>query len=468
MNVPSKLLKLVVGCLAFWLALRWSVEGITEFDFVNGEGVPLSAIPPVPHGSKLWLERQEAAWDNPCPFLKTAFVQGLITVDEDGYTPKHEIGDLMDWAGVGHSVFPHPSYLQKWGTPGLPMLHLGLNRPADTRTMRNRPRNQTKKEADALWKELVDQAPEDGNWAIPDVEAEIEHYATKYGPSDQSTVFGMRGEMATMFTVFGHPPGSEKRNWWTGLFSDVLSNDDLEALWQRSEYPKGWREHRRRFSWAPMTNNDLIMVARLMAPGGLVDTGKKNGFEVSKTEDMPSFFAPTISDDAYAKLPKTMSRFDSRVGGDVKGRQTWYRDVWQGEEGPKLWSDQYRECACETGLMCYKPWPFGKGYEFDPLAATGGNATKCPAEQGAAIAKAGWTYVWLVFLVAFAFALAAGPLLDGARRAAEQLKKGDATYALVGCVVFFAASSLPGVVGVPLSRFMVLAGAKCSFDFLLM
>jgi len=118
--------------------------------------------------------------------------------------------------------------------------------------------------------------------------------------------------------------------------------------------------------------------------------------------------------------------------------------------------------------MCYKPWPFGKGYEFDPLAATGGNATKCPAEQGAAIAKAGWTYVWLVFLVAFAFALAAGPLLDGARRAAEQLKKGDATYALVGCVVFFAASSLPGVVGVPLSRFMVLAGAKCSFDFLLM
>ena len=68
-----------------------------------------------------------------------------------------------------------------------------------------------------------------------------------------------------------------------------------------------------------MTNNDLIMVARLMAPGGLVDTGKKNGFEVSKTEGMPSFFAPTISDDAYAKLPKTMSRFDSRVSAGRAG-----------------------------------------------------------------------------------------------------------------------------------------------------
>ena len=120
-------------------------------------------------------------------------------MNEDGYTAKHEIGNLMDWAGVGSSVFATP-YLQMWGTPGLPTLHLGLNRPADTRTMRNRPRNQTKKEADALWKELVDQAPEDGNWAIPDVEAEIEHYATKYGPSDQSPVFGVRGEMATMFT----------------------------------------------------------------------------------------------------------------------------------------------------------------------------------------------------------------------------------------------------------------------------
>jgi hypothetical protein len=41
----------------------------------------------------------------------------------------------MDWAGVGRAVFPPDPYLSKFGTSGLPIGHLALNRPADSRIM---------------------------------------------------------------------------------------------------------------------------------------------------------------------------------------------------------------------------------------------------------------------------------------------------------------------------------------------
>ena len=404
------ILGVVTTLVLWWFALRLSISGVPEPEFVNGDGVKLSTIEPIPHGSPLWLERQAKAWDNPCPFLKTAYVQGVITTNEDGYTPKWQVQNAMDWAGVGHAAFPHLSYVQKWGTPGVPILWLALNRPGDTSVMHNRPKNLTDTERKKRFDELASFANSNGDFHIENFENEIAHFSKKFGPNDGPAVFGQRGEMATMLSVFGHPPGQETRNYFTGLWSDVMSVDDMAALWLRSEWPKGWHEHRRVFEWSPLSNVDLVMVARLVR---FLMFGKQDNISNHTAEDMPSGFAPIIDNSSYWNLPKNLAPFDSRVGGVVKkgtskqfpNSNIWYRDIWS--TSPGLWTDAYKECGCLALGPCYLPWPFGKGYTYDPT-----QTKPCWCELSAAIAKVGYTYNWLTLLVPFLLALSFSSLLS--------------------------------------------------------
>jgi hypothetical protein len=78
------------------------------------------------------------------------------------------------------------------------------------------------------------------------------------GMGDNANLVAMRGEMVTMLSVFGHAKGSISRSYVNEI-SDVISIDDIERLWLRSEWPEGWLEHRRQYEWAPISNIDLMM-----------------------------------------------------------------------------------------------------------------------------------------------------------------------------------------------------------------
>ena len=133
----SGMLVALIALLAMSVIPRVMVNTILpEPEFKASDGTPMSSKPRVSTTSNAEAKaRQDAAWDNPCPFLKTAWVQGLIEPDEMGYAPKNTIQELMDWAGVGRAVFPPEPYLAKFGTSGLPIAHMALNRPADSRIM---------------------------------------------------------------------------------------------------------------------------------------------------------------------------------------------------------------------------------------------------------------------------------------------------------------------------------------------
>ena len=134
----SGMLVAVIALLAASVIPRVMVNAILpEPEFIASDGTPMSSKPRVSTTSNAEAKaRQDAAWDKPCPFLKTAWVQGLIEPDEMGYVPKKTIQELMDRTRVGRAGFPHDdAYLSKFGTSGVPIARLALNRPADSRIM---------------------------------------------------------------------------------------------------------------------------------------------------------------------------------------------------------------------------------------------------------------------------------------------------------------------------------------------
>ena len=268
---------------------RLMVSILPQPQFVASDGTPMSSKPRVSTASNAEAKaRQDAAWDNPCPFLKTAWVQGLIEPDEMGYVPKKTIQELMDWAGVGRAVFPPDPYLSKFGTSGLPIGHLALNRPADSRIMHHAISDQER----MLRLEDFTNYSVDGVFDRKALQSAISDW-NREGMGDNANLIAMRGEMVTMLTVFGHAKvialapiltlltlilyssvltliltrliltlnhakGSISRSYVNEI-SDVLSIDDVEGLWLRNEWPKGWLEHRRQYEWGPLTNIDLMM-----------------------------------------------------------------------------------------------------------------------------------------------------------------------------------------------------------------
>ena len=79
---------MLVAAIALFTASvfpRLMVAILPEPQFVASDGTPMSSKPRVSTASHAEAKaRQDAAWDNPCPFLKTAWVQGLIEPDEMG------------------------------------------------------------------------------------------------------------------------------------------------------------------------------------------------------------------------------------------------------------------------------------------------------------------------------------------------------------------------------------------------
>ena len=197
----SGMLVALIALLAMSVIPRVMVNTILpEPDFIASDGTPMSSKPRVSTTSNAEAKaRQDAAWDNPCPFLKTAWVQGLIEPDEMGYVPKNTIQELMDWAGVGRAVFPPEPYLAKFGTSGLPIAHMALNRPADSRIMHHAISDEERKH---LFDDFKNYSV-DGVFDRSALVAAISDW-NREGMGDQANMVAMRGEMVTMLTVFGH------------------------------------------------------------------------------------------------------------------------------------------------------------------------------------------------------------------------------------------------------------------------
>jgi hypothetical protein len=233
----------------------------------------------------------------------------------------------VDWAGVGRVAFPAQPYLTKFGTSGLPLMHLALNRPVDTGAMH---KNITAEERRERLDAFLAFADEDGYFGTAEFERAIEHLGKEKG-GDATFLVAQRGELATMLTVFGHARGSTARS--LRPLANVMSRDDVEALWWRSEWPTGWLE-RRRAEWAPITEIDLLMGLRFaqMAveqrrtgyepipvlkeafapwPGNLL-TDQTYPSPIVPSADEP---APTAEEIAAGVTGGRLSTYDSRMGG---------------------------------------------------------------------------------------------------------------------------------------------------------
>jgi len=244
---PRRTMVILTGLVVTFLAGRSSGMSYT-FDGVSSYPFDDTALFNVmePLSAEMKASRKRRAWDCPCPFLRTAYVQGMLEPDEFGYVSTGETYRVMRWAGVGLLAFPPGNYFKKFGQSGLPLLHLALNRPVDTGAMHANI-------SDAREKlDIFKSFSNSGKFYAEDFAKAIDHNVKKH-EADTHAMFNMRGELSTMLAVFGR----EGNNYMT--------TDDIEALWWRSEWPQDWADTiRKPCPYGQFTSHDLTMGLRLL------------------------------------------------------------------------------------------------------------------------------------------------------------------------------------------------------------
>lgn len=284
--------------------------------------------------------RKQKAWDCPCPFLKTAYVQGMFEPDANGYVRMGDVYRVMRWAGVGMRAFPRRPYYQKFGVSGLPLMHLARNRNTDTGIMHA---GISEKERQKRLKTFLSFA-KDGKFGPPEFEAAID-YNCKSSKCNDFYLRNTRGELATMLSVFGHQQGF---NW----LNNFMYVDDIEALWIRNEWPSGWLQERRHPVGYGLTGTDIRMGFRffLMRHHQLSDIT----VSVPPQAIAPWGDAPIQVGDEAEVTQKLMAAtlggkfsdpWDSRMGGvqNVTDGYEWEVEVWNKE--PSRWQMSEEQMA---------------------------------------------------------------------------------------------------------------------------
>lgn len=236
------------------------------------------------------MERRKNAENCVCPFLKTAYVQGFLEADENGYATLQDCYALMDWCGAGRAAFPTPGYFKKFGLTGVPILHLSLNRPNDTGIMHAYIGDEERRRR---FEEFVSFANEKGEMGTAEMNKAVNHFAVK-NKASKKWLFAPEGELITIIAAFGH----KKHKFGP---REYLTIEDIENLWVKCEYPEGWFERRTPETKA-FSTIDLMMGVRLLHMQTINNISSLFGNKVQTTDPMPRGFAPR-PDPPYSDAP---------------------------------------------------------------------------------------------------------------------------------------------------------------------
>ncbi len=130
-------------------------------------------------------------------------------------------------------------------------------------------------------------ANENGEFTYKEFESAAEHYCKEVGCD---SLFGSRGEFATILTTFG-------KKCKGGKF--CLEKDDITFIWLHNEWPQGYSE-RRNPEKAGVTSIDLVMFYRFMRMAGVQKKNeKKTGPVTVAPEEQPYEYRP------YADGPRS-------------------------------------------------------------------------------------------------------------------------------------------------------------------
>jgi len=213
--------------------------------------------------------------------------------------------------------------MQHFGTSGVPVTHLASTRSFHSGIFESGITGDEKRRRMDV---LLSFASNDGSFGPAELQVAVDHYCDMYGGTSQQ-MEEVRRLMALTLTVFGHAKGSVHRALWP--LSNVLSKDDLEALWLREEWPKGWLD-RRRVEWAPFTEIDVFVGIRTALMQGAQATEPASSTNDSFAPwpgnyiDDPTYpqprgvggEEPPSSAEIEAGVPGgKLSLFDSRMGG---------------------------------------------------------------------------------------------------------------------------------------------------------
>jgi len=281
-------------------------------------------------------QRKIKAYDCPCPFLRTAYVQGLLKPDEQGYVTLADCYRLMKWAGVGTVVFPPNPYYEKFAISGVPLLHLALNRPNDTGALH---KDVSEEERRARLDKFLSFADKDGNLGPREIQAALDYNVKMKGGNDVFMT-NTQGEMVAILSVFGR-----RRSCF--FWQNYITKDDVEALWWRFEWPEGWLK-RRTPEGNGITSIDFSMGVRIAlfkyyAEKGITKDPMPKAIApwsdapIAPSPDEPK---PTAADEAQVFGGKFSNPWDSRMGGlqPVVDGWMWQREVY--EKTPSLWQLQ--------------------------------------------------------------------------------------------------------------------------------
>lgn len=194
--------------------------------------------------------------------------------------------------------------------------HLSRNRPNDSGILH--PYIGEEERLDRL-EAFLDYANDDGEFTLVELENAAEAWCTEIGGCD--TLFGPRGEFATIITAFGR---RDKPHYY-------LTKEDVKNLFYDNTWPEGFDQRRVPESGA-MTMIDATMLYRFIKMRGVEkDNVKTLGHEITvPVEDQKMEFRPypnpPVSDQpngaviTEAEIEKTVQGgklcvFDSRYGG---------------------------------------------------------------------------------------------------------------------------------------------------------
>ena len=194
--------------------------------------------------------------------------------------------------------------------------HLSRNRPNDSGILHPYIGDEARKER---LNDFLDYANEDGEFTLVELENAAEAWCTDIGGCD--TLFGPRGEFATIVTAFGRTD----KDW------KYLTKDDIKGLFYDNEWPEDFDSYRNPES-GPMTMIDVTMLYRFIQMGNVEkDNVKKLGHDITvapadQKEEFRPWPNPPVSDTPDGKviteefIEKNVKGgelciYDSRFGG---------------------------------------------------------------------------------------------------------------------------------------------------------
>jgi len=153
----------------------------------------------------------------------------------------------MDWLGVGRVAFPMDRYLEHF-PDGIPVLHMEMTRPNDTRMLHP---GTTEAQREEHFEKFVSFAGEDGKFTANEFQHAVDYYVqlardsgedkthwTLQGKSAKEQKFllegGPQGELATITAVFGT---------WDGA-RQFVTIEDVRKLWIENDFPDGYLDRR--------------------------------------------------------------------------------------------------------------------------------------------------------------------------------------------------------------------------------